>query len=93
MRESDFVFDSVQLCSLNVIESYIDSPAWLKIKKATINRQNGDNKCIQYAATVGLNYQEIEADSEKVSNIAQFIKKIQLEWNKISVQIRRLEKV
>ena len=54
---------------------------------------NGDNICFQYGANVVLNYQEIEAHPERVSNIAQFIKKIQLEWNKMSVQIRRLEKV
>ena len=44
MRGSRFVFDSVQLLyyklhkiSLNISGSYIDSPKWLKIKKATIN--------------------------------------------------------
>ena len=35
--------------------SYIDSPKWLKNKKATINPKNNDQKCFQYALTVALN--------------------------------------
>ena len=61
MRESDFVFDSVQLMHFKCHrvtckrgESDIDSPAWLKSKKATMNLQSGDNKCFQYAMTVAL---------------------------------------
>ena len=40
--------------------SYIDSPEWLKNKKATINPKNNDAKCFQYALTVALNYQNIK---------------------------------
>ena len=47
MRESDFVFDSVQLMHFKCDRvtckrggSDIDSPAWLKSKKATMNLQN-----------------------------------------------------
>ena len=36
--------------------SYIDSPEWLKKKKATINPKNKDDKYFQYAVTVALNY-------------------------------------
>ena len=36
--------------------SSIDSPEWLKNKKATINPKNNDDKCIQYAVTVSLHY-------------------------------------
>ena len=32
--------------------SYIDSPEWLKNKKATINPKNNDDNCFQYALTV-----------------------------------------
>ena len=32
--------------------SYIDSPEWLKNKKAIINPKNNDDKCFQYALTV-----------------------------------------
>ena len=37
-------------------KSYIDSPEWLKNKKATINPKNNDDKCFQYALAVALNY-------------------------------------
>ena len=64
MRGSDFVFDYVE--SLNYIfhkidmkrsGSYIETPKWINNKKATINPQNKDDKCFQYAATMVLNYE------------------------------------
>ena len=55
--------------------SYIDSPDWIKKKKATINPKNTDDKCFQYAATVALNYEEIESLPEGVSNIKPSINK------------------
>ena len=82
MRGSDFIFDSVQLLyykchRVNFIRagSYIDSPDWIKKKKATINPKNADDKCFQYAATVVLNYEEREFYPERVSNIKPFINK------------------
>ena len=65
VKESDFVFDNVDLLlyklhkiSLNRGGSYINSPEWLKNKKATVNPKNKDDKCFQYALTVALNYQK-----------------------------------
>ena len=62
MRGSEFVYDSADVLyySLNKVslsrgQSYIDSPKWLKNKKATINPKNKDDKCFQYALTVALN--------------------------------------
>ena len=57
MRGSEFIFDSVDLLYYNLQKtslnrkgsSYIDSPKWLKNKKATINPKNNDNNCCQYA--------------------------------------------
>ena len=53
--------------------SYIDSPDWIKSKKATINPKNEDDKCPQYAATAALNYEEIEWNPESVSNVKPFM--------------------
>ena len=82
MRESDFIFDSVQLMYYKCHKvdficggSYIDSPDWIKKKKATINPKNTDDKCVQYAATVALNYEEIKWNPERVSHIKPFINK------------------
>ena len=59
MRGTEFVFESVDSfyyklheISLNRGGSYIDSPKWLKNRKATINPKNNDDKCFQYAITV-----------------------------------------
>ena len=56
MRGSGFIFDRVDALHYNLNKislsrsaSYIDSPEWLKNKKATINPKNNDNKCSQYA--------------------------------------------
>ena len=82
MRESDFIFDSVQLMYQKYHKvnfrhdgSYIDSPDWIKTKKATINPKNADDKCFQYAATVALNYVKIKWNQERVSNIKLHINK------------------
>ena len=63
MRGSEFIFDHVDAlyCNLNKISlsrggSYIDSPEWLKTKKATTNPKSNDGKCFQYDLTVALNY-------------------------------------
>ena len=67
MRGSEFVFDYVE--SLNYIfhkvdlkrsGSYIETPDWIKKKKATINVENDDDKYFQYSVTVALNYDEIK---------------------------------
>ena len=54
MKGSDFIFDFVQLmyCQCHKVYfkcggSYIDSPDWIKKKKATINQTNTVDKCFQ----------------------------------------------
>ena len=82
MKRSDFIFDLVQLLHYKCHKvnfkrgaSYIDSPNWIKKKKAKMNPKIEDDKCFQYSATVALNFGEIESYSEKVSNIIPFINK------------------
>ena len=57
MRGSDFIFNLVQMMYYKCHKidfkrggSYIDSPDWIKKKKATINPKSTDDKCFQYAA-------------------------------------------
>ena len=59
--------------SLNCGGSFIDSPKWLKIKKATIDPKNNDSTCFQYALTAELNYQSIKKDPQRISKIKHFI--------------------
>ena len=55
---------------------YIDSPDWIKNKKAAIDPINKkDNKGSQYAVTVVLNYEEIKKDLQRITKINPFIKK------------------
>ena len=61
--------------------SYIDSPEWLRNKKATINSKNNDDQCFQYALTVALNYQNIKNNPERMSKIKPFIE--QHNWKEI----------
>ena len=80
MRGSEFVFDNVDSLyyklhkiSLNRGGSYIDSPKWLKNKKATINSKNNNDKCFQYAITVALNHEQIKKDPQRITIIETFI--------------------
>ena len=62
MKKSNFTFDSVGVLYYKLHKtifdkgrSYIDSPEWLKNKKATLNPKNKkDDKCFPYAITLTL---------------------------------------
>ena len=91
MKGSEFVFDYVQLLyykyhkiNPNLGGSYIDSPDWIKNKKATINPiHKKDNKCFQYTVTVALNHEEIKKDLQKrMAEIKYFINKYN--WERIN---------
>ena len=59
--------------------SHIDSPEWIKNKKATINPKNKkDDKCFQYALTVALNHEKIKDHPERISKIIDHYN-----WNEI----------
>ena len=80
MRGSDFEFDGINFFNYNFNKtsiyrggSYIDSPKWLWDKKSTINPKNDDHKCFQYAATLALNFDNINNHPDKVSKIRPFI--------------------
>ena len=70
-----FVFESValldyHLCKMKLMKSYIKSLEQLENKRATINRQNNDNNCFQYAITVALNYNKFQKrDLQKILNM------------------------
>ena len=73
---SEFVFDYVHLLyykchktNPNRGGSYIDSPAWIKNKKATIDPVNKkDNKCFQYVVKLALNHEEIKKEERSTKN-------------------------
>ena len=60
--------------SVNRGDSYIDSPKWLKNKKAAMNLKNTkDNKCFQQATAAALIYQQTNNHPEEIYNIRPFI--------------------
>ena len=77
MRGSEFVYDSVDVLYYNLNKvslsrggSYIDSPKWVKNKRATINPKNKkDGRYFQYAVTVALNHEQIKDHPERISKI------------------------
>ena len=80
-RGSEFIHDNVGLLHycfhkirLKRGGSYVDSPEWLKNKRAIINPKykKGDNY-FQDAITVALNHQNIERDHQRISKIKPFI--------------------
>ena len=100
MTGSEFIFDRVDALyynlnkiSLSTGGSYLDSNEWLKSKKATINPENNDEKCFQYALTVALNYEQIKKYPQRTSKINPFID--QYNWKEIDFppQKKRLDKV
>ena len=84
MKGSEFVFDYVHLLyykchkkiNPNCDGSYIDSPDWIKNKRATINPINKkENKCFHYAVTEALNHEEIGKHAERITKIKPFVTK------------------
>ena len=80
MKGSEFIFDSLDLLyykphkiSINRGRSYIDSPDWIKNKKATINTKKKDNECFKYVIIAALNYNKIPNHPERISNLKPFI--------------------
>ena len=89
MKGSDFIFNGINYLyyDLNRITiskggSYIESPKWLKDKKCTVNQKNTDNKCFQYAATLALNFNDIDRNPQRISKIKPFINNYN--WNDIN---------
>ena len=89
MKGSDFIFNGINYFyyDLNRITiskggSYIESPKWFKDKKCTVNQKNNDNKCFQYAATLALNFDNIDRNPQRISKIKPFINNYK--WNDIN---------
>ena len=75
MKGSGFVFNSIDgmygkchRVSLNRGGSCLDSPDWIKNRKAAINTKNND-KYFQYAVTAALNHYNLKNDPERISKI------------------------
>ena len=70
LNSLNYIFHKVDLKRSGL---YTESPEWLKNKGATINCQNNDDKCFQYAIAIGLNYDEIGNNYQRVNKVKPFI--------------------
>ena len=79
----ELIFSIIVLTKPSIYRSgtYIDSPKWLKDKKSTINPNNNDDKCFQYAVTLALSLDNIDNHPERISKIKSFID--QYNWKDI----------
>ena len=89
MKGSDFIFNGINYLyyDLNRVTIskggfYIESPKWLMDKNCTVNQKNTDNKCFQYAATLALNFNDIDRNPQRISKIKPFINNYN--WNDIN---------
>ena len=94
MKGSNFIFKGINYLyyDLNRITiskcgPYIESPKWLKDKKCVVNQKNNDNKCFQYAATLALNFNNIDGNPQRTSKIKPFINNYK--WNDINFPVTK----
>ena len=89
-KGSEFIFENIdsllyyfQKIDFNRSRSYIETPKWLKDKKATIDPKNtGDDNCFQYSINIALNHKNIGKDPQRISKINSFI--IKYNWKGIN---------
>ena len=83
MKGTEFDFVCVHLLYFKCVKinpnrggSYIDTPNWIRNKKASINPiSTKDNKCFQYTVTLPLNYKKLKKDPQRMTKIKPFIGK------------------
>ena len=80
MEGSDFVFENVDLLyysfhriSLNRGGSNINSPYWIKHKKATIKPKSKDNKCSRDAKTIALYHKKLKITQKVYLILSPFL--------------------
>ena len=79
-RGSEFILENVDLLyyyfhrrDIKRSGSYIETPEWLRNKKATTNPKNmDDDNCFQYGIPVALNHKNIGRDPQRISKIKSF---------------------
>ena len=83
MKKSNLTYDRVKISINRSGSSYIIAKDWVIYKKAIINPNNkNDNKCMQYAIIIALNYEKIDCHPKRISKIKPFINKY--DWKYIN---------
>ena len=71
---SSYVFESIEGFSIHFhkidlrrASSFIPTPSWLEVKKATVNpKNNNDNFCFPYATTIAIYHKEIGSHPDRI---------------------------
>ena len=96
MKKSNLTYDRVRVFyyKLHKISinrsggSYIDTPDWIKNKKATINPKNkNDDKHMQYAISIALNHEQILKNLQRITKTKPFINKYN--WKDTNFSLHR----
>ena len=90
LRGSNLVFDGIDLTLVQFIKlrlktggSYIPTPNWISVKKATINPQNTEESCcFAWAVVASIHNEEIGKNVHRVRKLAPFINKY--DWSDIN---------
>ena len=56
-----------------IMNTFVETPKWLVLKKGVLNSQNNDNKCFQYSVTLSLYHEQVGKNYCRVSKIKPFI--------------------
>ena len=72
--DSSYVFESIEGFSIHFhkidlrrASSFIPTPSWLEVKKATVNpKNNNDNFCFPYATTIAIYHKEIGSHPDRI---------------------------
>ena len=90
LKGSNLVFDGIDLTLVQFIKiklkrggSYIPTPYWISVKKATINPKNTkDDHCFACSIVASIHNNEIGHHPDRISKLIPFIKKY--DWNGIN---------
>ena len=90
LRGSNLVFDGIDLTLVQFIKlrlktggSYVPTPNWISVKKATINPQNTEESCcFAWAVVASIHNEEIGKNVHRVRKLAPFINKY--DWSDIN---------
>ena len=90
LKGSNLVFDGIDLTLVQFIKiklkrggSYIPTPKWISVKKATINPKNTkDDYCFAYSIVASIYNNETDHNPDRITKLKPFIKKY--DWNGIN---------
>ena len=94
-RFNEVLFLDASFYPLNLTRgsSYIPLPSWIVSKKAVINPKNeNDEECFKWAATVALHHKEIKSHPECISNIMMYTDNYDCSGLEFPVAINKIDK-